>query len=49
MARKKQKSSKKQQQQQQRDRKVYNDAKQPGSFGGIAPVARALKQKRDNV
>ena len=48
MARKKQKKSKKQQQ-QQRVRKVYYDAKLPGSFGGVAPLARALKQKRDNV
>ena len=49
MARKKQKKSKKQQQHQQRLRKVYYDAKVPGSFGGVAPLARALKQKRDNV
>ena len=49
MARKKQKKSKKQQQHQQRLRKVYYDAKVPGSFGGVAPLTRALKQKRDNV
>ena len=52
MARKKQRISKKQQQQQrlqQRVRKVYYDAKQPGSFGGVVPLARALKQKKDDV
>ena len=46
MTRKKQKKSKKRQQQQQRVRKVYYDAKRPGSFGGVAPLAKALRQKR---
>ena len=48
----KQKKSKKrhqQQQQQQRVRKVYYNTKQPGSFGGVAPLAKALRQKRSET
>ena len=46
MTRKKQS---KKQPQQERVRKVYYDAKQPGSFGGVASLAKALKQKRSET
>ena len=46
MARKK---KKKKQTQQERVRKVYYDAKQPGSFGGVSPLAKALRQKRSET
>lgn len=47
MTRKKKQSKK--QTQQERVRKVYYNAKQPGSFGGVTPLAKALNQKRSET
>ena len=41
--------TRKKQKPQERVRKVYYDAKQPGSFGGVAPLAKVLKQKRSET
>ena len=41
--------TRKKQNPQERVRKVYYDAKQPGSFGGVTPLARVLKQNRNET
>ena len=49
MKKKKKKQQQQQQQQQRRVKRVYYDVKNPGSFGGVAPLVRATKLGADVV